>query len=171
QKDFIEVLYLRKKYQENHWQAGINKALNCGAYDPAAIESIIKMLLAPDGKCNEIATQERFTSRNLNVPKWECKLTGYGTLSKEAVSKEISHPNDKVVPIFHNVEFSKHGNAMQGKWNGTIADNNIVLRRLFMLEKTLALLNMKGSINALESISKIKDKIEFVKALLQAECD
>jgi len=123
QKDFIEVLYLRKKYQENHWQAGINKALNCGAYDPAAIESIIKMLLAPDGKCNEIATQERFTSRNLNVPKWECKLTGYGTLSKEAVSKEISHPNDKVVPIFHNVEFSKHGNAMQGKWNGTIADN------------------------------------------------
>jgi len=40
-----------------------------------------------------------------------------------------------------------------------------------MLEKTLALLNMKGSINALESISKIKDKIEFVQALLQAECD
>jgi len=123
QKDFIDILYLRKKYEENHWQAGINKALDCGAYDPTAIESIIKMLLTPSSKCNEIATQEQFLSRNLNVPKWECKLAGYGTLSKETALKETSYPKDKIVPMFHNTEFSKHGNAMQGKWNGTIADH------------------------------------------------
>jgi len=40
-----------------------------------------------------------------------------------------------------------------------------------MLEKILAKLNMKGSINSLESVSKIKDKVEFSQALLQAECD
>ena len=40
-----------------------------------------------------------------------------------------------------------------------------------MLEKTLIALNMKGSLNSLESLSKIKDKIEFVQALLEAECD
>lgn len=40
-----------------------------------------------------------------------------------------------------------------------------------MLEKTLALLNMKGSLKSLEGLSKIKDKNEFVQALLQAECD
>ena len=40
-----------------------------------------------------------------------------------------------------------------------------------MLEKILAALNMKGSLNLLGSLSKIKDKNEFVEALLQAECD
>lgn len=40
-----------------------------------------------------------------------------------------------------------------------------------MLEKILNALNMKGSIKMLESLSKIKDKNEFVQALLQAECD
>ncbi len=40
-----------------------------------------------------------------------------------------------------------------------------------MLEKILTALNLKGSLNSLESLSKIKDKNEFVEALLQAECD
>lgn len=40
-----------------------------------------------------------------------------------------------------------------------------------MLKKTLVALKMKGALNALENLSKIKDKDEFVQALLQAECD
>jgi DNA replication protein DnaC len=40
-----------------------------------------------------------------------------------------------------------------------------------MLRKTLVALKMKGALNSLEDISKIKDKDEFVQALLQAECD
>ncbi len=119
-KNFITVLYLKKKYEESAWKAGINKAHECGAYDPTAIESIIKMLLTPNSTCNEIATQEELVRRNLNVPKWECKLTGYEALSKEKVSKE---PIDKVVPISYSHEYSRHGNAMLGKWNGSIADH------------------------------------------------
>lgn len=40
-----------------------------------------------------------------------------------------------------------------------------------MLKKTLVSLKMNGALNALEDLSKIKDKDMFVQALLQAECD
>jgi len=40
-----------------------------------------------------------------------------------------------------------------------------------MLRKTLTALKMKGSLNALEDISKIKGKDEYAQALLQAEFD
>ena len=136
QKDFIEVLYLKKKYEENDWKAGINKALNCGAYDPTAIESIIKMLLTPTSENNEKATQEQLLSLNLHVPIWECKLSGYATLSKEAVSNETSHLKNKHAPNFHNADYSRHGNAMQGKWNGSIADQ---IMDEYFIEKTSTL--------------------------------
>ena len=40
-----------------------------------------------------------------------------------------------------------------------------------MLKKILTALKMKGAINALEGLSKIKDRDEFIQSLLQAEYD
>jgi len=40
-----------------------------------------------------------------------------------------------------------------------------------MLKELLLSLRMKGALNSLETVSKIKGKDEFARALLQAECD
>ena len=59
QKDFIEILYLKKKYKEEDWKAAIDKSLDCGACDAAVIESIIKMLHAPNKKDDEKTVSDR----------------------------------------------------------------------------------------------------------------
>ena len=160
-KDFIEVLYLKKKYEENAWKIGVNKALDCGAYDPTAIESIIKMLLTPNSTLNEKSTQELLVSQNLHIPKWECKLSGYETLIKETVSNETSHLKDKVVPIFSsNAEFSKHGNAMQGKWNGSIADQ--IIGEEFLNEENGLELTVEKLLGKFDSVSsEMRSKSKF----------
>lgn len=114
QKDFIEILYLKKAYKETDWKAGINKAFECGAYEPTAVESIIKMLLTPSKSGNEQATQEQL--KHIDIPKWECNLSKYAMLSKEKASNDVNHlkTNDNNV--------SRHGNAMLGSWNAPIAD-------------------------------------------------
>lgn len=104
QKDFIEILYLKRIYKEADWKAGIYKALECGAYDPTAVESIIKMLLVPSRSCDEKAAQEQF--KHIIIPKWECNLSEYSVLSQKA----------------NNTNASRHGNAMLGTWNAPIAD-------------------------------------------------
>ena len=40
-----------------------------------------------------------------------------------------------------------------------------------MLKEILISLKMKGALKSLEDLSRIKGKDEFVRALLQAECD
>jgi transposase len=119
-KDFIEILYLKKKYKKDEWKAGINKALECGAYDPTAIESIIKMLITPSNSCDEKATQEKLN--HIAIPRWECNLSEYAMLSKESVSNDRSHLKATCVPKTFEADASRHGNAMLGSWNAPMAD-------------------------------------------------
>jgi hypothetical protein len=115
QKDFIEILYLKKKYTESEWKAGINKTLECGAYEPTAVESIIKMLITPSNSYNEKAIQEQL--KHIVIPMWECNLSKYATLSKGGASTD-----------------SRHGNAMLGRWNAPIADE---IMDDYLLEKII----------------------------------
>jgi transposase len=112
QKDFIEVLYLKKSYGEKAWREAIDKAFECGAYDPIAIESIIRMLGTPNQN-NEKAVLERL--EHISIPTWECNLLEYATLSNE----EDSSPKP------HDATTSRHGHAMFGAWNGPILDKII----------------------------------------------
>jgi transposase len=130
QKDFIEILYLKKKYKEEDWKAAIEKALKCGAYDPAAIESIIQMLITPDRSGDEKAVQEQL--RHIPIPVWECNLSEYAMLSKGGITSEkaseasdLSHLETTHVLNAYDVNTSSYGNAMQGKWNAPIADQII----------------------------------------------
>jgi transposase len=143
QKDFIEILYLKKNYEEKDWRAAIDKAFECGAYDPTAIESIIRMLGTPN-KNNEKAVLERLI--HITIPTWECNLSEYATLSKEEVSnKTTSDLSNASVPkgivLKPNVAgTSRHGNAMFGKWNGPIMDQ--IMDEYFLEKK-----NNQHSIN------------------------
>lgn len=129
-KDFIEILYLKKKYKEEDWKAAIDKAVDCGAYDANAIESIIRMLHAPDKNQDEKAVSERLGHLSITVPIWACNLSGYAVLSKGVSNGRIlEHPNKNNLEVnvqkphaSHVSGFSRHGNAMLGKWNGPIAD-------------------------------------------------
>jgi len=126
QKDFIEILYLKKKYKEQNWRAAINKTLECGAYDPAAIESIIRMLITPTSS-DEKAVQKRL--EHIFIPVWECNLSEYATLSEETVPNQKTSERSDAIPLKprytpkgYDADVSRHGNAMLGKWNASIAD-------------------------------------------------
>ena len=118
---------MKKKYKEEDWKAAIDKSLECGACDAAVIESIIKMLHAPNKKVDEKAVLDRLGKLSITVPIWDCKLSGYAILSKSASLEKkrdlttVNNPGENVVnPITNGV--SRHGNAMLGVWNGPIAD-------------------------------------------------
>ena len=135
QKDFIEILYLKKKYKEEDWKAAINKAFECGAYDHKAIESIIQMLITPNQN-NEKAVLERLG--HIPIPNWECNLSEYATLTEiEASSAKRSDcyfdgdQNETIVKTDYTCA-STHGYGMFGKWNGPILDQII---EDYLLEK------------------------------------
>jgi transposase len=123
QKDFIEVLYLKKKYGEKDWRVAIEKIFECGVYDPAAIESIIRMQINPIQN-NEKAVLERLG--HITIPNWECNLSEYAILSKgdidkERISDRFNDPKETLQKNY-GLGISKHGNAMYGEWNGPILD-------------------------------------------------
>jgi transposase len=130
QKDFIEILYLKKKYGEKDWKAAIEKTFECGAYDPTAIESIIRMLIMPIQN-NEKAVLERLS--HITIPNWECNLSEYAALSKENIcNKRISDDPKETPQKNYATGFSRHGNAMFGEWNGPILDQ---IMDEYLLEK------------------------------------
>lgn len=127
QRDFIEILYLKKKYKEEDWKAAIGKSLECGACDAAAIESIIKMLHAPNKKDDEKAVSDKLVNLSITVPIWDCNLSEYAILSKNTLQKKTSdnigvNDSEHVAAKDFISGVSRHGNAMLGMWNGFIAD-------------------------------------------------
>lgn len=133
QKDFIEILYLKKKYGEKDWRAAIEKTFECGAYDPAAIESIIRMLIMPIQN-NEKAVLERLG--HITIPNWECNLSEYAILSKEDICNEKISDKSNDLKETPQKNFasgnSRHGNAIFGEWNGPILDQ---IMDEYLLEK------------------------------------
>ena len=168
QKDFIEILYLKKQYKEDDWKAGIDKALECGAYDPTAIESIIKMLLIPGTAGDEKAMKERLA--HVVIPKWECNLSEYAMLSEKETSVDVSYIRPSLYSGTHNRDFSRHGNAMLNEWDGAMADQ--IMDEYFLekkkekevatkekaIEKQFAFAHAK-----LKEVTYVKGNIDLVK--------
>jgi transposase len=126
-KDFIEILYLRKKYTKEDWQIAIDKTLKCGAYDATSIESIIRMLHTEDKTGDEKAVSERLEHLSVIVPIWECNLSEYAILSQVVSNKgpldDFDIDGAEASGLQPHISgISRHNNAMLGPWNGPIAD-------------------------------------------------
>jgi transposase len=84
QSDFIEVLMLRKRYTDEEWREGIQKALLCGSSSAASIECIIRGVLSPEVLYNQTqAMGIEHKLMHINIPKWECDLSSYATLTEK----------------------------------------------------------------------------------------
>jgi len=82
QTNFIEVLMLRKHYQEAEWKCAIKKALECGVTEAAAIECIIRGLITPKIPVEaERAVHDKLS--HLHILSWKCDLSSYTQLEKE----------------------------------------------------------------------------------------
>lgn len=80
QTEFIEILMLRRRYQETEWKNAIKKALECGATEAAAIECIIRGVITPKIAVEaQQAVLEKLS--HMHIPSWRCDLSSYAELA------------------------------------------------------------------------------------------
>lgn len=80
QKEFIQVLMLRRRYSEVEWKEGITKALEYGATEAAAIECIIRGISNPQMTAKPKDVKEKLS--HVHIPTWNCELSAYADLMK-----------------------------------------------------------------------------------------
>ena len=83
QTDFINVLMLRRRYDENTWREAIQKAINSGAVEAVVIECIIRNIPI-SGTLRGGTIHEKLA--HLDVHKWDCELSVYADIRQEVVS-------------------------------------------------------------------------------------